>query len=67
MATWLSLEATARRLGISSRTIYSWIDRGWLHPIKPRETLLFSVDEVNRLLAEEGERRGLTVAPKDEG
>ena len=67
MATWLNIEKTARRLGVTASACYEWIKKGRLHPIKPRETLLFSVEEINRLLAEDGERRGLTVAPKDEG
>ncbi len=66
MATWLSLEETARRLGITNRTIYDWVKKGRLHPIKPKETLLFRVEEIDRLLAEEGGRRGLTIAPKDD-
>ena len=67
MATWSNIEKTARRLGVTVSTCYEWIKKGRLHPIKPKETLLFSVEEIDRLLAEEGERRGLLIGPKDDG
>src|SRR4051812_31345844 len=46
------LNAIARRLHMTRRTVYNWIDRGWLpHPVKLGSRVYFSCVAVNRHLA----------------
>jgi excisionase family DNA binding protein len=46
------LTAVATRLHMTKRTIYNWIDRGWLpHPVKLGSRVYFSSAAVDRHLA----------------
>lgn len=47
----LTLLAVAKALCVSPHTVRSWVKKGKLQPVRICRRLLFSPDEVNRLLA----------------
>jgi excisionase family DNA binding protein len=48
----LTLLELAERLRVSPHTVRSWVKKGKLQPVRICRRLLFSPDEVTRLLAE---------------